>query len=180
MVLSAALSSDPCCHLYHAASAPLLWRNPGSVSRSFRHVLPGRRAAATPRTLLVAARGDWLVGLNSSHSRADEDPFACPSRPRISVFQFFCVAPDFFPGKKHWVATYAKFCPQRSRLRHTQETCAICLEDLFSGEAQHESESGPAKHSKLRVLLCGHAYHPECVSPWLDNQGTCPLCKHPV
>ena len=79
------------------------------------------------------------------------------------------------------LATYARFSLQRSRLRYTQKTCAVCLEELAcSTETQRESETDHSKNTRLHVLLCGHAYHPECVSPWLDRQRTCPVCKQQV
>lgn len=41
--------------------------------------------------------------------------------------------------------------------------CSICTEDFTTGE-------------DVRVLPCGHKYHPNCVDPWLLNvSGTCPL-----
>lgn len=41
--------------------------------------------------------------------------------------------------------------------------CSICTEDFQVGE-------------DVRVLPCGHQFHPTCVDPWLINvSGTCPL-----
>ncbi len=41
--------------------------------------------------------------------------------------------------------------------------CSICTEDFTVGE-------------DVRVLPCGHKFHPACVDPWLINvSGTCPL-----
>jgi hypothetical protein len=46
--------------------------------------------------------------------------------------------------------------------------CSICLEDFEEGET-------------LRLLPCKHAYHLECVEPWLcSQQASCPLCKADV
>jgi hypothetical protein len=41
--------------------------------------------------------------------------------------------------------------------------CSICTEDFSTGD-------------DVRVLPCGHKYHPACIDPWLLNvSGTCPL-----
>ena len=41
--------------------------------------------------------------------------------------------------------------------------CSVCTEDFIKGD-------------DIRVLPCGHKYHPECIDPWLLNvSGTCPL-----
>ena len=78
-------SFELCCHLYHAASAPLLWRTPGSVSRwrstrSLACCVRGRaagpywrrRARAPPRT-------GRLESVAQPHSRMKsprQDPLA--------------------------------------------------------------------------------------------------------
>lgn len=47
-------------------------------------------------------------------------------------------------------------------------SCSICIEDFCEGE-------------KVRLLPCGHAFHTECILPWLtERQGCCPCCKKPV
>jgi hypothetical protein len=48
-------------------------------------------------------------------------------------------------------------------------TCSICIDEFEDGE-------------RLRLLpRCGHAFHTECILPWLsERQGCCPLCKMSV
>lgn len=42
-------------------------------------------------------------------------------------------------------------------------TCSICTEDFLDG-------------MELRELPCGHAFHPQCIDPWLRERArTCPL-----
>jgi len=47
--------------------------------------------------------------------------------------------------------------------------CSICLDEFRPGEV-------------LRLLpRCQHAFHTECILPWLtERQGCCPMCKVPV
>lgn len=40
--------------------------------------------------------------------------------------------------------------------------CSICLEKI---------------NSELVTLECGHSYHQECISKWLDIETTCPYCR---
>lgn len=55
---------------------------------------------------------------------------------------------------------------QLKRLRHSQTTCAICLDDFV-----------PAA-STVRELPCGHIFHPQCIDVSLTQTSSlCPLCK---
>ncbi|CAN6970011.1 unnamed protein product [Brassica rapa subsp. trilocularis] len=45
--------------------------------------------------------------------------------------------------------------------------CAICREKLAPSE-------------RLSELPCRHYYHKDCISSWLTNRNTCPLCRHNV
>lgn len=45
--------------------------------------------------------------------------------------------------------------------------CAICREEL-------------AATQRLSELPCRHYYHKDCISNWLTNRNTCPLCRHNV
>ncbi|KAE9417923.1 hypothetical protein Angca_003271, partial [Angiostrongylus cantonensis] len=49
----------------------------------------------------------------------------------------------------------------------SQERCSICLDEYAEG-------------TELRVLFCGHEFHPKCVDPWLLANRRCPLCQFDV
>jgi hypothetical protein len=46
-------------------------------------------------------------------------------------------------------------------------TCLICQEEMAKGE-------------RVCFLPCDHPYHKECVSPWLERERTCPVCRKEV
>jgi len=50
---------------------------------------------------------------------------------------------------------------------HRSEGCAVCQEDNF----------GENDESVTR-LPCGHQFHRDCVVQWLENNNTCPTCRH--
>ena len=43
-------------------------------------------------------------------------------------------------------------------------TCSICLMDITEGQ-------------KTILLPCGHMFHDDCVTKWLNLHNTCPLCR---
>ena len=45
--------------------------------------------------------------------------------------------------------------------------CQVCYCDFEDGD-------------ELKVLPCGHGFHGECISPWLKDHWTCPICKKSV
>jgi hypothetical protein len=45
--------------------------------------------------------------------------------------------------------------------------CVICVDDLAKGE-------------KAAVLPCDHFFHGECVTPWLKQHNTCPVCRRSI
>ncbi|XP_078429533.1 RING/U-box superfamily protein [Wolffia australiana] len=51
-----------------------------------------------------------------------------------------------------------------SRLGRDTE-CAVCKENLVVNDSMQE-------------LPCGHLFHPPCLKPWLDENNSCPICRH--
>lgn len=44
-------------------------------------------------------------------------------------------------------------------------SCAVCVSEFGDNE-------------RLRSLpKCEHAFHPECIDPWLAENSTCPVCR---
>ena len=48
----------------------------------------------------------------------------------------------------------------------TQQDCPICFDKI------HENDSS--------ALPCMHVFHHRCIEPWLYQNNTCPVCRHPV
>ena len=46
-------------------------------------------------------------------------------------------------------------------------TCSICLMEYEQGD-------------DLRYLPCQHHFHVACIDQWLEQNGTCPLCRKKV
>ena len=112
LVLSAAPSSEPCCHLRRTEGASLLWRT--SPVRASRHV-PAPALAARPRAfsaVCAAARAEAGRLESVARSRAPatrrHSRMKSPTRTLLLVHDlvcalafslFFCAAPDFLPEK---------------------------------------------------------------------------------
>jgi len=47
------------------------------------------------------------------------------------------------------------------------DSCAICLEDLKSGQ-------------QVKALACSHKFHSTCINFWLKQKLKCPLCKERI
>jgi E3 ubiquitin-protein ligase RNF115/126 len=45
------------------------------------------------------------------------------------------------------------------------DTCAICLEQFAAG-------------AQLVFLPCRHAFHTDCIAPWLKMHSECPSCRY--
>ena len=53
------------------------------------------------------------------------------------------------------------------------EDCAICMDKL------EEKDYIKLKASKDgKTYGCGHKFHKECITKWLNTAHMCPLCRH--
>ncbi|KAK4270668.1 hypothetical protein QN277_019446 [Acacia crassicarpa] len=52
--------------------------------------------------------------------------------------------------------------------------CSICLEEITPSDK--EEEEGDVRIPKP----CGHVYHHSCITKWLINHHTCPLCRFKI
>lgn len=43
-------------------------------------------------------------------------------------------------------------------------TCTICVEHI-------------KMNTDGMFMPCGHIFHPTCLTPWLGNKNTCPVCR---
>jgi hypothetical protein len=60
--------------------------------------------------------------------------------------------------------------------------CCICLEPLCDLPPEEALAHGSCKGnhgSGLLRLPCEHTFHSLCAEPWLEREGTCPMCRQP-
>jgi hypothetical protein len=50
---------------------------------------------------------------------------------------------------------------------NSKESCAICLDDLQTGQM-------------VKALACSHKFHSSCINFWLKQKLKCPLCKERI
>lgn len=46
--------------------------------------------------------------------------------------------------------------------------CPVCSAEIDEGSPVFECP------------FCGNVMHAKCVQPWIDERGTCPICKRPL
>ena len=49
-------------------------------------------------------------------------------------------------------------------LKMEPPSCTVCCDNITVG-------------SKGMFMPCGHVYHPDCLTPWLESNNTCPVCR---
>lgn len=57
--------------------------------------------------------------------------------------------------------------PSDTQSERGRESCAICLDDMKTGQM-------------VKALRCSHKFHEKCINNWLKQKLLCPLCKEKV
>ncbi|KAG9142449.1 hypothetical protein Leryth_018235 [Lithospermum erythrorhizon] len=57
-----------------------------------------------------------------------------------------------------------KIFKKGNKSEENDETCAICLKDFEEDE-------------NIGILSCQHQFHRDCLTNWLINKNSCPMCR---
>ena len=62
----------------------------------------------------------------------------------------------------------------------TDNTCAVCLEDLQPLPTLPPAQPPlqPPAQPPLQLLPCGHRFHRHCIGQWIAYNHTCPVCRY--
>lgn len=85
-------------------------------------------------------------------------------------------------------ADYVKTVHPLKPLPDNLSSCPICLSDYEAPPLRSEAASLSCEELKtklkdlelLNLLPCGHTLHKDCLEPWLQTSGRCPICQKAV
>lgn len=58
-----------------------------------------------------------------------------------------------------------EYCKKDEKSNLEYPTCSVCLTELSKGD-------------ETVLIPCGHLYHDQCITKWLDMHNTCPVCRY--
>jgi len=106
--------------------------------------------------------GDTAPAVLVLGGEGNETPFECPGAPEESPIT---------PPLPETASPQTTDTEEENDDRNTTTctACSICIDDFVAGE------------SLVLLPRCRHAFHRDCIHPWLrERQGCCPLCKTDV
>ncbi|GAA0146688.1 ubiquitin-protein ligase [Lithospermum erythrorhizon] len=68
------------------------------------------------------------------------------------------------PAAVSFVKNLPRFIFDRENEDSDDLACAICKDSIHAGAVVNQ-------------LPCSHIYHPSCITPWLSERNSCPLCR---
>lgn len=133
------------------------------IARAMLETIPIVKFGDDKEDGVAAAKRDLEMAA-STHTSESHDHETTPPSPTHEE-----VEPQ--PEEDHVTATAttaaaaAAAAANRDVPEAGNNNCPICTDDFVKGQ-------------DVRLLPCGHQFHPDCIDPWLINvSGTCPLCR---
>jgi E3 ubiquitin-protein ligase RNF115/126 len=71
--------------------------------------------------------------------------------------------PKTHPARKTFLEKLPKVCITQEQ-SDVKVECAVCKDSFVKGD-------------ESLALPCKHLYHPDCITPWLQQQNSCPVCR---
>ncbi|GAY39629.1 hypothetical protein CUMW_045860 [Citrus unshiu] len=65
-----------------------------------------------------------------------------------------------------------------NKLVKAGDNCAVCLEELIAKEEIKGQTT--EKKTQLITMPCHHIFHVSCISRWLEEQNSCPMCRRQI
>lgn len=102
---------------------------------------------------------------------------------------------SYFSGKmfiesKEIKIDFSKIRIQRAEIKEMiDKNCIICLEDFVHKTLLSKNDSETIllvkdkkynRNNRIMKLPCGHFFHPNCITKWMNTQKTCPTCRKEV
>ena len=69
------------------------------------------------------------------------------------------------------------FCPIISYQYNTEDKCCtLCKNNLMDFPATTFYKNNNCNNTKIAMGCCGHSFHIQCISKWLNTHNACPTC----